>query len=289
MPSPASASRDLENLAALWSLGALRAAHVVDAACDALLAGLDSPTLRMLAACTTTEADYEVAELLPATLDELGLTFFPRGSQAGKEAAARALATRTLTGAMSPRQLAFQIHQLFGHELDLTARLAAYDDEYDVLGYGDRTAAQVDADVLAEARRIARSGMETALAAASSPSWSQRARAGHDLAPFADVPEAAEALTGLLLDAEDTAVTRQTAEALARAGTAAAVRLIALAVAKADDSQAEWMQTGVQDALAGPAGAPDLAAICRRLAHHPEEAVRRGAAEVLAWTGDTSA
>src|SRR4051794_31917034 len=129
-------------------------------------------------------------------------------------------------------------------------------------------------------------GLEAALAEASSPSWRQRARAGRDLALFADVPEAAEALVGLLLDVEDTAVTRQTAEALARVGTVPAVRLIALAVAEADDNQADWLQTGVHDALVGPDGVPDVAAACAKLSRDQEEAVRRGAADMSAWTDD---
>jgi hypothetical protein len=132
-----------------------------------------------------------------------------------------------------------------------------------------------------------RSGLEAALAEASSPSWTQRVRAGRDLAPFADVPEAAEVLVGLLLDVEDTAVTRQTAEALTRVGTVAAVRLIAFAVAEADGDHADWLQTGVHDALVGPDGVPDVAAACRKLAKDQEEAVRRGAVEISAWTADT--
>jgi HEAT repeat protein len=130
-------------------------------------------------------------------------------------------------------------------------------------------------------------GLEAALAEASSPSWRQRARAGRGLAAFADVPEAAEALVELLLDVEDTAVTRQTAEALAGVGSVAATRLIALAVARADDNHADWLQTGVQDALVGPDGAPDVAAACGKLARDPEEAVRRGAADISAWIDDT--
>ncbi|MEV7676821.1 hypothetical protein [Streptomyces sp. NPDC088752] len=131
------------------------------------------------------------------------------------------------------------------------------------------------------------SGLEAALAEASSPSWTQRVRAGRDLAFFADVPEAAEALVGLLLDVEDTAVTRQTAEALARVGTMAAVRLIALAVAEADDNQADWLQTGVHDAFVGADVVPDVAAACGKLARDPEEVVRRAAAEISAWADDT--
>jgi hypothetical protein len=67
-------------------------------------------------------------------------------------------------------------------------------------------------------------------------------------------------LVRLLLDVEDSAVTRRTAEALARVGTVAATRLIALADAEADVGQADWIQTGVRDALAGTDGWPDAAA-----------------------------
>ncbi|MFD3335960.1 hypothetical protein ACFWV1_25385 [Streptomyces sp. NPDC058700] len=132
------------------------------------------------------------------------------------------------------------------------------------------------------------SGLEAALAEASSPSWAQRVRAGRDLASFVDVPEAAEVLVGLLLDVEDTAVTRETAEALARVGTVAAVRLIALAVAEADDNQTDWLQTGVHDALVGAdGGVPNVAAACADLARDQEDAVRRAAADISAWADDT--
>ncbi|WP_344117775.1 hypothetical protein [Streptomyces blastmyceticus] len=155
MPSTESLARDLQNLAALWSIGGIRAIKVVDAACNALIAGLDSPTLRTLAACTRAEAGYDVPELLPKALSELGLDFYPYDSDAGREAAARALAGQMLAGEMTPRELAFHIHQNFGHELPLAERLAELDDEYDILEYGDRTAEQVDAEVAAEARRLA--------------------------------------------------------------------------------------------------------------------------------------
>ncbi|MFE9366645.1 hypothetical protein ACFYNN_28445 [Streptomyces sp. NPDC006978] len=92
---------------------------------------------------------------------------------------------------------------------------------------------------------------------------------------------------GLLLDVEDTAVTRQTAEALARVGTVDAIRLIALAVAEADDNQGDWLQTGVHDAIVGLGGVPVVAAACGKLARDPEEAVRRGAAAISAWADDT--
>ncbi|MFC7219252.1 hypothetical protein ACFQLX_13900 [Streptomyces polyrhachis] len=149
------AAREFQDRAVLWSMGEISATDVVAAACDALVAGLDSPALRILAARTRAEADYDVPDLLPPALDELGLTFYSVGSVAGQEAAVRALAARMLAGELTPRELAFRVHQLFGHELALAERLAELDDEYDVLEYGDRTPAQVDADVTAEALRLA--------------------------------------------------------------------------------------------------------------------------------------
>ncbi|WP_239581416.1 hypothetical protein [Streptomyces sp. HB132] len=131
-------------------------------------------------------------------------------------------------------------------------------------------------------------GLRAALDRALSPSSSQRVRAGRDLAPFAAFPAAAIALPVLLLDTADTEVTRRTAEALARVGTAAAVRLIALALAEADDSHADWMQTGVHDVLAGPDSVPDIAAVCVRLVLDEEAAVREGAREILEWTADAT-
>ncbi|MFE9562454.1 hypothetical protein ACFYM0_15265 [Streptomyces sp. NPDC006487] len=131
-------------------------------------------------------------------------------------------------------------------------------------------------------------GLESALAEASSPSWTRRARAGRDLASSADVPEAAEVLLRLLLDAEDTAVTRRTAEALARTGTTAAVRLMALALVEADDSRSDWLRTGVHDARVAPDGVPDVVEACGKLAQDREESVRRGAAEISVWASGTS-
>ncbi|MCC2274053.1 hypothetical protein LKL35_01130 [Streptomyces sp. ET3-23] len=155
MSSVEQAACTLQDHAVLWSLREIPAADVVSAACDALVAGLDSPALQTLAACMRAEADYDVPDLLPPALDELGLTFYPAGSIAGQEAAARALARRMPTGALTPSDLVFRIHQHFGHGLPPTRRLAAFDDEYRILEYGDRTPAHIDADVTAEALRLA--------------------------------------------------------------------------------------------------------------------------------------
>jgi hypothetical protein len=146
----------LQDHAALWSVGENSASDVVNAACDALVAGLDTPSLRILAACTCAEADYDVHDLLPPALDELGLTFHPAASEAGQEAAARALARRMLAGELKPWELTFRINQRYGHELPLTTRLAELDDEYALLEHGgDKAVAQINAEVTAEARHLA--------------------------------------------------------------------------------------------------------------------------------------
>ncbi|WP_326593332.1 hypothetical protein [Streptomyces sp. NBC_01294] len=94
-----SAASALQDHASLWRVGEGCATDVVSAACDALVAGLDSPALRILAACTRAEADYDVHDLLPPALDELGLTLLPAGSEAAEEARQReALARRMLAG-----------------------------------------------------------------------------------------------------------------------------------------------------------------------------------------------
>lgn len=63
--STEAAALALQDQAALWSMGEICATDVVTAACNALVAGLDSPALRMLAACTRAEATYDVPYLLP--------------------------------------------------------------------------------------------------------------------------------------------------------------------------------------------------------------------------------
>ncbi|MFB6516954.1 hypothetical protein [Streptomyces sp. NPDC056401] len=145
----------LQDHVALWSVGEVSAIGVVGVACDALVAGLDTPGLRVLAACTRAEADYDVHDLLPAALHELGLTFYPRDGAAGREAAVPALARRMLAGEFTPSELTLRIHRRYGHALPLTERLAQLDDEYETLEYGDRTVDEVDAEVMAEARKLA--------------------------------------------------------------------------------------------------------------------------------------
>ena len=155
MPFPETAQR-LQDAAALWSIYAASSQAVVACACDALIAGLDSPSLRVLAGLARREADYEVPEILPAALTELGLIYYPRGSGGGEEAAVRALAAQAVSGALTPSELAAAIHRHFGHALPLAGRLAQLDDEYDLGSYSTMTQEQIDQEVMTEARQLTR-------------------------------------------------------------------------------------------------------------------------------------
>ncbi|WP_212808658.1 hypothetical protein [Micromonospora endophytica] len=145
----------MQEEAALWSLGQTRASELVDTACDLLVAGLDGPNLAMLAGIHGRHADEEVPELLEAALADLGLNYYPRGSQTGQEAVLRVLASRVLAGLMSPMDLATWAHSTIGHDgLALANRLVELDDVYDTLEYTDMTEQDLEGEILAEARRI---------------------------------------------------------------------------------------------------------------------------------------
>ncbi|MET8845321.1 hypothetical protein ABZW67_35160, partial [Streptomyces rubiginosohelvolus] len=100
-------------------------------------------------------AEYYLYHLHPPPHDELGHTYHPAPGDPPNEAAAPPPPRRMLAGDLKPRELTFRIHKRYGHELPLTEWLAELDDEYDVLEYGGRTVDQVDAEVTAEARRLA--------------------------------------------------------------------------------------------------------------------------------------
>lgn len=148
----AGADCGLQDMAALWSIGAASPQAVVRCACDALVAGLDTPSLRILAGLTRAEADNDMPDILPAALAELGLDYYARGASDGQQAAVRVLAAQAVSGSLTPRALAAEIHRYLGHGLPLAERLAALDDEYDI---GFRTRDHIDQEVMTEARRLA--------------------------------------------------------------------------------------------------------------------------------------
>jgi hypothetical protein len=146
----------MQEAAALWSVGQVTAAELVDAACELLVAGFDGLNLAMLAGVHVRRADEEAPELLEASLEDVGLHYYPRGSQAGQEAAVRVLASRVVAGTLPPMDLAAWAHATIGHDrLPLAEYLVELDDVYDAVEYTDMSEQEVSDEVLAEARRIA--------------------------------------------------------------------------------------------------------------------------------------
>jgi hypothetical protein len=140
---------------ALWYVDQKTAADVVFAACDLLVSGVDGTTLRELAAIEIGCADTEVHAVLEAVLDELGLPNHPRESEAAQRAALVAMSSQVVSSAIAPRELTAWVHALFGHQgLDLAEHLADLDDVYDLREFAGDACDVVDADVIAEARRI---------------------------------------------------------------------------------------------------------------------------------------
>jgi hypothetical protein len=81
-----------------------------------------------------------------------------------------------------------------------------------------------------------------ALHDAESESYAQRAAAGRQLAQWADRKEVAPVLERLLLDAHDTAVTKETARALLERCDLIGLRFVLAALSRAQDlSTADWI------------------------------------------------
>ena len=146
----------LHDAAALWSAGLGDNREIVLAACDALADGLDGYALAMLAGLPLRECTAgDVGEFLEAALGDVGVRYYAPESRGADEAVLAVMARRTLAGALSPRSLASFAHRVFGHDrLPLAERLAALDDDYDAIGFVFTNTEELDADVVAEARRI---------------------------------------------------------------------------------------------------------------------------------------
>ncbi|MEV0001016.1 hypothetical protein AB0H28_01850 [Micromonospora sp. NPDC050980] len=147
----------LQEAAVLWSTGPGTAAQVIEAACDCLTAGVDSPTLRILAgaSCAKGSENDEVRRWLEDALTELSLTYYPRCSREGEEAAVRLMARRALAGEIAPRDLtAWAYLYVTWDGTPLGAELVAFENAYEYAEAVGGTTADVDADVIAEAGRL---------------------------------------------------------------------------------------------------------------------------------------
>lgn len=143
------ALQEMQEAAAYWSVGERSNQDVVDTACEALVAGLDTQGLRELAGVFHADADWQVRLLLPVALEELGLEFFERGSHEGQVAALRVMARYCVAGTMVPRALAAWAHHWFRHgENPQIERFLGFDDEYETIEYTRRSPESLDKEVI---------------------------------------------------------------------------------------------------------------------------------------------
>ncbi|MQY10840.1 hypothetical protein SRB5_09530 [Streptomyces sp. RB5] len=127
--------------------------------------------------------------------------------------------------------------------------------------------------------------LSTAVQRAVSPEWSVRGAAGRQLAGSNKIEEVADVIHSLLLDAQDTWVIQETAEALLERKDTIGLRYVLLAYGQAGTNDAvdhlgaaldcnpEWMT---------PQGVDRLIKQYRELATDPDAGVRNEARQILA-------
>jgi hypothetical protein len=114
-----------------------------------------------------------------------------------------------------------------------------------------------------------------------SDDYRDRAAAGHGLAGFAEMQEAVELLSELLLDPGDTFVTRVTAEALLRRKDRPGLATVASALAVADTNHRDWIHTAIVDVFSIFSGDLDRAIqLCDELSRETDERVALGARQL---------
>jgi hypothetical protein len=130
-----------------------------------------------------------------------------------------------------------------------------------------------------EARRAA---VVALIGLAGSSDYRDRADAGPGLASLAESPQAQAALLNLLLDAEDTFVTRVTAEALLRRQDRVGFAAVAAALGAADPDHADWIHTAVVDVFQVFASDRDAAVReCEALTEDTDDRIRHGAHRLI--------
>ncbi|GAA2704739.1 hypothetical protein ACFY2R_09735 [Micromonospora olivasterospora] len=154
----------LREAATLWSVGSAPATDVIDAACACLVAGVDSPTLRILAGISPTpgsESD-ELRRWLRDALEELSLAYYREGSREADEEGLRIMAGRLLAKSITARDLTSWAYGFITYDgTPLARELIDLENTYDYLDavhegrqYSDTAATDVDTCVIAEARRL---------------------------------------------------------------------------------------------------------------------------------------
>jgi hypothetical protein len=112
--------------------------------------------------------------------------------------------------------------------------------------------------------------------------YQDRADAGRSLAAFAESREAARMLQELILDSEDTYVTRVTAEAVLRRKDRAGMLVVISAMVGADSNHEDWVNSAIVDAFGVFSRDRDAALrICREIAYESDDVISLGARQMV--------
>ncbi|MFF1836660.1 hypothetical protein ACFVXE_20995 [Streptomyces sp. NPDC058231] len=111
--------------------------------------------------------------------------------------------------------------------------------------------------------------------------WRDRADAGHSLAGFAEMQEALGPLLELLLDPGDTFVTRRTTEGLLRRKDRVGLAVVASALAVANSSHCDWIDTAIVDVFSIFSDDLDEALrLCEEMSRDTDDRVALGARQL---------
>jgi hypothetical protein len=137
----------------LWQQGVITSEHLVDTATQALVDGLDSPSLRELAGVRAADAPYDAPELAVRALEELGLK--PSDEHRARQTLACGLARRVVHGEDDEFRGAAQLWRIFmtaERYPDYAAQLIGLEDEWE--GSWGRTPDQLRAEIRTIAAHI---------------------------------------------------------------------------------------------------------------------------------------
>lgn len=143
---------DALELAALrWAVGAQPAEHLPDVATEALVGGLDSPSLRMLAGVAP-DNYWEIKNLFEATLGELGIPVV--GEQEALWRLARQVCGQIVDGKLAPSAGAAWIWANVSHGIEREGDFRIFIGLVSELDDHPEARQQLESDIVAAAREI---------------------------------------------------------------------------------------------------------------------------------------
>jgi len=140
----------------MWSVDEVESEKVVHAAAQSVAAGETAEWVVALACLPPDAASNEIADVLDRVPPDLPFAVMPRGNPEAELAAAYAMVRRYVEGRVAERDLVRWMHSVIGHDrVDELELLVVLDDLYDDVEYSSDTTESVDAEVRAEAIRVA--------------------------------------------------------------------------------------------------------------------------------------